>query len=89
MTPTRPEAPSHARVLDFATRTADLLERAARAAAAETPDDDRSAGTGISTGTGTATATTADAAGSGELQDAEELLEESGFEALDALLRRR
>ncbi|MFF2662708.1 dynamin family protein, partial [Kitasatospora sp. NPDC058032] len=31
----------------------------------------------------------ADAAGSGELQDAEELLEESGFEALDALLRRR
>ncbi|MFE7488205.1 dynamin family protein, partial [Kitasatospora sp. NPDC057541] len=31
----------------------------------------------------------ADAAGSGELQDAEELLEESGFEPLDALLRRR
>ncbi|MER7706793.1 dynamin family protein [Kitasatospora sp. NPDC097605] len=42
MTPPRPEAPSHARVLDFATRTADLLERAARAAAAEDPGEDRS-----------------------------------------------
>ncbi|MFE7190430.1 dynamin family protein [Kitasatospora sp. NPDC057595] len=50
MTRPRPEAPSRARVLDFATRTADLLERAARAAA-ETPDDGRSAGS--STGTGT------------------------------------
>ncbi|MFF2350527.1 dynamin family protein [Kitasatospora sp. NPDC058115] len=44
MTPPRPEAPSHARVLDFAARTAGLLERAARTAAAEAPGDDRSAG---------------------------------------------
>ncbi|MEV6976041.1 dynamin family protein [Kitasatospora sp. NPDC093806] len=35
MTPPRPELPSRARVLDFAARTADLLERAARVAAAE------------------------------------------------------
>ncbi|MFE7563902.1 dynamin family protein [Kitasatospora sp. NPDC057500] len=41
MTPPRPEAPSHARVLDFATRTADLLERAARTAAAEAPTEDQ------------------------------------------------
>ncbi|MFJ8431101.1 dynamin family protein [Kitasatospora sp. NPDC094019] len=33
MTPPRPEAPSRTRVLDFAARTADLLERAARTAA--------------------------------------------------------
>ncbi|MFF8770725.1 dynamin family protein [Kitasatospora sp. NPDC015120] len=44
MTPPRPEAPSHARVLDFATRTAALLERAARTAAAEAPGEDRPAG---------------------------------------------
>ncbi|WP_380282112.1 dynamin family protein [Kitasatospora purpeofusca] len=47
MTRPRPETPSHARVLDFATRTADLLERAARTAAAEaptTPDNDRDPG---------------------------------------------
>ncbi|MFB7470484.1 dynamin family protein [Kitasatospora sp. NPDC056184] len=44
MTRIRPEAPSRTRVLDFATRTADLLERAARTAAAEaptTPGDNR------------------------------------------------
>ncbi|SDS91135.1 Dynamin family protein [Streptomyces sp. TLI_053] len=39
MTPPRPEAPSRARVLDFAARTADLLERAARTAVAEAPSD--------------------------------------------------
>ncbi|MFJ4668432.1 dynamin family protein [Kitasatospora purpeofusca] len=43
MTPPRPEAPSRARVLDFAARTAELLERAARAAAAEAADTDRAA----------------------------------------------
>ncbi|MEK2490220.1 dynamin family protein [Kitasatospora purpeofusca] len=43
MTPPRPEAPSRARVLDFAARTAELLERAARAAAAEAADTDRTA----------------------------------------------
>ncbi|MER6362168.1 dynamin family protein [Kitasatospora sp. NPDC001527] len=37
MTAPRPETPSHARVLDYAARTADLLERAARTAAAEAP----------------------------------------------------
>ncbi|MFB8236955.1 dynamin family protein [Kitasatospora purpeofusca] len=46
MTPPRPEAPSRARVLDFAARTAELLERAARTAAAEAS----SAGTGTGTG---------------------------------------
>ncbi len=38
MTPPRPEAPSRVRVLDFAARTAELLERAARTAAAEATD---------------------------------------------------
>nr|BEK70574.1 hypothetical protein KPHV_78010 [Kitasatospora purpeofusca] len=43
MTPPRPEAPSRARVLDFAARTAELLERAARARAAEAADTDPTA----------------------------------------------
>ncbi|MET9402459.1 dynamin family protein [Kitasatospora sp. NPDC002965] len=46
MTTPRTESPSRARVLDFAGRTADLLERASRAAAAEPaePTDDAGAG---------------------------------------------